>query len=127
VQQAALSSDKHARANAGEFLDALLTRRDQQRLRALLRLVTEDLPAADRVARAAGYLPLAAPRAHRDAVMALVEDSDVTVAGLAAAYAASLDDAKLREAAVLARRRRPEVDARAYALFDVAAKEAGGG
>jgi hypothetical protein len=128
VQQAALSSDKHARANAGEFLDALLTRRDQQRLRALLRLVTEDLNAADRVARAADQLPSAAPRSHRDAVMALVEDKDVTVAGLAASYAALLDDAKLREAAALARRQRPEVEARAHELFDVAAvKEARGG
>src|ERR1019366_1833430 len=52
VQIACLSDDLHSRANAGEFLDALLVRRDQQRLRALLRLISDSLsPAAARRSR----------------------------------------------------------------------------
>lgn len=53
VHRALVSSDKHARANAGEFLDTLLRRRDELMLRELLRIVADDSPELARTARAA--------------------------------------------------------------------------
>ena len=53
VRLACLSDDPYTRANAGELLDALLRHRDQEQLRALLRLITEDLSLPERAARAA--------------------------------------------------------------------------
>src|SRR4029077_13072653 len=47
VYAAALSRDPRARANAGEFLDALFVRRDQRPLRALLRIVVDEATDAE--------------------------------------------------------------------------------
>ena len=79
----ALSQDRYMRANAGEFLDALLRRRDQQQLRELLRLVVDDLPSRERIARARTVVPLG-PEATRDQwLVRLARDPDPTVASLA--------------------------------------------
>ena len=64
------------RANAGELLDALMRHRDQQPLRALLRLITEDLPPSERAAR-----PM--PGGRAEALSALMHDHDPVVARLA--------------------------------------------
>jgi HEAT repeat protein len=84
VRLACLSSDAYVRANAGELLDALLRRRDQQPLRALLRLVTDDLSTAERIERAGGLLPHRLPRTRDEAFATLLRDRDPTVAALAA-------------------------------------------
>src|SRR5262249_17850639 len=52
VYTAATSRDRRARSNAGEFLDTLLAGRAQRELRALCRLVVDDLTPAERVGRA---------------------------------------------------------------------------
>lgn len=99
VHMAALSSDKRARANAGEFLDTLLTRRHERTLRALLRIVTDDLEPADRVGRATSLVEHSAPSTYESAVVALSADRDVYVSRIACEHArASGDDALFSEA-----------------------------
>ncbi len=116
VHAAALSEDKRARANAGEFLDALLVRPDQRALRALLRLALEDAPAAQRVAEAAPLVG-AAPRDADAALVALVEDHDEAVAALAAHHAATLGRPDLTRKIDLAKRGRPRVAEQSARLF----------
>jgi hypothetical protein len=83
VRMACLSDDPYLRANAGELLDALLRRRDQQHLRELLQLLTADLPRNERVARAARLAPQRMAHAREDALAALARDRDPILAGLA--------------------------------------------
>jgi hypothetical protein len=118
VHVAALSNDKRARANAGEFLDTLLTRRDQELLRSLLRLVTDDLEPSERVTRAASYLERPAPHTRHEALIALVEDPDVTVASIASVHALALGDAPLKAAAARAAKEREAVDRGAARFLD---------
>jgi hypothetical protein len=87
VRLASLSGDPYTRANAGELLDALMRRRDQQPLRMLLRLVTEDLPSAERAARAAPLVGRPVPAGRDEALSTLMRDHDPVLAGLAAACA----------------------------------------
>ncbi|HEX8791058.1 MAG TPA: MFS transporter [Polyangiaceae bacterium] len=75
------SGDAYARATAAELLDTLLRRRDQQGLRALFRLATDDLPVDERVERARSLVPLMA-RSRDEAVEALVRSRDVMLAAL---------------------------------------------
>jgi len=88
VRLACLSGDPYTRANAGELLDALLRHRDQQSLRALLRLVTEDLPPSERASRAASLVGHAMPGSREEALDILGRDHDAILARLAAACAA---------------------------------------
>lgn len=89
VHTAAITGDEASRATATEFLDALLAPRRRgptdDGVRGLLRLVTEDLPNAERVARAAqltnGQLKTLD---LLGAVRALLEDHDSTMVALAA-------------------------------------------
>jgi AAA family ATP:ADP antiporter len=83
LRQACLSEDVYLRGNARELLDALLRRRDQQTLRMLLRLVTDDLPAAESIARAATLVPRGLPRTRDDALRALMVHRDPTLSALA--------------------------------------------
>jgi ATP:ADP antiporter, AAA family len=106
VHAAALSSDKRARANAAEFLDALLVRGDQRTLRALLRLVLEDAPVAQRLEEAAAYVGVI-PKDADEALIALVEDHDEAVAALAARHAASLGRPELMKKIDRAKSSRP--------------------
>ncbi len=116
VQIACLSDDLQARANAGELLDALLTRRDQQRLRALLRLVSDNLSPAERVRRAGPVLgPI--PHTHDEALGGLVDGPNATLAALAAQHAVATGGASL-VVATEARARRPQVDVVASRLFE---------
>jgi len=123
VYLACLSGDAYARANAGEFLDALLSRGRQQPIRALLRLITDDLPAAERVSRAAAILPSLEVRSREAALAALVRDADVTVATLAGIVALEVGTAALRAAVAEARRNRPELDVSAGRLLDEVVSE----
>jgi hypothetical protein len=117
VHRAALSDDARARANAGEFLDALLARRDQQPLRQLLRIVVDQGTDADRVARAAaGGMVL--PRTRTAALRMLIEDRDDAMAALAAQHAVAVDrDGELRQAVAHASEQRPSLRAMLEYLF----------
>jgi AAA family ATP:ADP antiporter len=90
VHFAVLSKDARLRANAGEFIEEVLFRRDREPMLALFRLVTDDIDAEDRVRRSALLLPEAAPRSHEGTVVALMEDPDATVASLARVHALAL-------------------------------------
>jgi AAA family ATP:ADP antiporter len=75
------SKDPYARANAAELIDALLRHRDQQRLKALFRLATDDLNLGDRVERArALVVPL--PRTRAEGLDALVSGDDTMLVAL---------------------------------------------
>jgi AAA family ATP:ADP antiporter len=88
VQIATQSRDSRARANAGEFLDALLRRRDQRPLRELLLVVADDLSIVDRVARGSALLHTRPPVTREAAVALLIDDADTTLAALASLHAA---------------------------------------
>ncbi len=95
VQLAALSDDSRARANAGEFLDALLRKRDQRALRELLLVVADDLSVPERAARGTALLHgapgfSAPPESAEQAVATLLTDSDAALASLASLHAATL-------------------------------------
>lgn len=109
VYLAAVSGDKRARAHAAEFLDTLLARRDQQPLRALLFLVTEELPVNERAARASEWLSTTPPNDHDEALLALIAEPDMTVASLAGFYATAIGDDSLRLAVARARDERPSL------------------
>ena len=87
---AGLSEDRRARANAAEFLDTLLRRRDQRGLRDLLRIVTDDLSASERVRRARPLLPHPPPETFDEALARLIEDGDAALASLAELHLAAL-------------------------------------
>jgi len=90
VLVASRSADRRTRANAAEFLDVLLTGRDERPLRTLLRLATDDLSPGVKVERAAqvhGLTP--APRGRGAALEILVRDADATLAALAQLHAAT--------------------------------------
>jgi AAA family ATP:ADP antiporter len=117
VHTAALSHDARERANAGEFLDALLARRDQQPLRALLRIVVDQATDAERVARAAADGRRLA-RTPTAALRMLIEDDDDALAALAAQHALAVEgDRELREAVMHASERRPSMGAMLERLF----------
>jgi|CZKU01.1.fsa_nt_gi AAA family ATP:ADP antiporter len=78
---ASRSDDPYARANAAELLDAFLRRRDQQRLRALFRLATDDLAPAERVERARSAVPRVA-QTREEAVAALLGGQDAMLVAL---------------------------------------------
>jgi AAA family ATP:ADP antiporter len=116
VYLACLSNDRRARANASEFLDALLRRRDQQALRELVRVVSDDLPREEQARRAADLLGFSAPRTREEAVRAAVADPDIKLATLAALYAVAMGDEWLETALEL----RPALATAARDLFQEA-------
>jgi hypothetical protein len=128
VHNAALSSKRRDRASAGEFLDVLLARRDQQALRELLRVVVDEASDAERIRRAAasGY---ALALTQEEALAKLIDDRDDALAALAAHRALSLEDAGLHAAVVRAGEHRPSLRAMSEHLFGPlpAAIEAVGG
>jgi hypothetical protein len=83
VRIASFSNDADARGNAGELLDTLLRRRDQDSLRALFRIVADDMPVEERLRRVAPILGGHAPSSRGEALAELSRDADPTVAELA--------------------------------------------
>ncbi len=116
VHIAATSSDKRARANASEFLDTLLTRKHERRLRAILRIIIDDAAGADRVERAAAFLPAPAPPDHRAAIVELSRDRDAILSAIALDHARAFGDPQLVERSASARGTRAEVDPATRAL-----------
>jgi len=116
VHNAARSMDRTLRANAGEFLDVLLTRHDQQRLRRLLRIVVDDASDVDRVRWAREELP-GLPTTHAEVLMKLLDDNDEVLVALAARHALALNDQGLRGAVLRLRKRSPSFDATSQMLF----------
>ena len=99
VLAASRSADRRTRANAAEFVDALLRDRDERPLSALLRLAIDNLTAAMKAERGSqvhGVAP--APRGREAALEILVRDADATVAALAQLHAAARAGAAARVA-----------------------------
>jgi AAA family ATP:ADP antiporter len=116
VHTAAMSSDRRARASAGEFLDVLLARRDQQPLRELLSVVVDEASDAERIRRAAAS-GRALALSQEQALAMLLDDRDDALAALAAHRALSLEDGALRAAVARAGERRPSLKAMSEHLF----------
>ncbi|MBL8743218.1 MAG: hypothetical protein JNK04_19040, partial [Myxococcales bacterium] len=112
VHSAVLSGDPADRANAAEFLDALLAPRRRRPpsddLRPLLRVLTEELPDDEAVERARSLVRIVVPEPS-DVLAALVEERDVTVASLAAVLASRSSLPDVVEAGSNATRRRPSI------------------
>jgi AAA family ATP:ADP antiporter len=83
LRLACRSKDPYTRANAGELLDALFHRNDEQPLRALLRVVTEDLPAREKAERAAPIVGRPVPKGRSEALADLERDRDPVLVRLA--------------------------------------------
>jgi HEAT repeat protein/MFS family permease len=117
VYLACLGSDKRARANASEFLDALLWRGEEKALRALIRILSDDLSPEAQANRAAAYLRLTPPRSHEEAVEVALADADIKVAALAALYATATGVDALTAAVRKAYERRPSLAPAARGLL----------
>jgi AAA family ATP:ADP antiporter len=117
VYVAVSSKDKRSRANAAEYLDALLRGREEQTLRELTRLTADDLGPAEQVARARFVLRSAPPRTREEAVRAAMADTDVMLATLASLYAVASGDPSLIDSARGEQLRRPVLGATAASVF----------
>jgi AAA family ATP:ADP antiporter len=117
VYLACIGIDKRARANASEFLDALLWRRDEKGLRPLIRVVSDDLSPQAQVNRSATYLGLTPPRSHEEAVQVALADADIKVAALAALYAGASGADGLAASVKKAYEKRPSLAPAARGLF----------
>jgi AAA family ATP:ADP antiporter len=118
VHAAVTTGNKRLRAQALEFLDALMLVAPRDRrtdldlallrddVRELLRLANDDMPDADRVARSSRFLAKT-PATHGEALAVLLEDRDETLATLAAFYSLELGTPELRERVSVAMARRP--------------------
>jgi ATP/ADP translocase/HEAT repeat protein len=117
VYIASMSSDKRTRANAYELLDTLLRRRDQERVRELVKLVADDLAPEEQVRRAALIVGFSPPRTREQAVQLALVDSDVKLAALAALHAIATGDEHLEESVRRAQEGRPELAETAHVVF----------
>jgi ATP:ADP antiporter, AAA family len=117
VYLACIGSDKRARANAAEFMDALLWRREERPLRVLVRIVSDDLSREAAVDLAAAHLGLIPPRTHQEAVQAALADADIKVAALAAMYAVATGADGLIASVHKAQERRPSLAPAARGIF----------
>jgi HEAT repeat protein len=104
--------DRRRRAHAAEFLDNLtLPSRGAQKggdaaTRELFRLVADDLPPRDRVARAVRFVPNR-PSTYDEAIAALLREKDESLVALAAYHALDLGRSDLRDKVEEAYRTRP--------------------
>ena len=89
LHDAYLSDDRAARANAAEVIGALLDRRDQGRLRQLLRILGEEPTEEEALERALPLLPARLPRPG-EALELLAGDRDAMLAGLARLQVAAM-------------------------------------
>jgi hypothetical protein len=83
-----VSGDAYLKANAVEFLDTLLPRRDEQDIRELLRVAADDLPLVERAGRIRHLIASPAPTTIDEALAVLMHDADPTMSTLAIAHAA---------------------------------------
>jgi AAA family ATP:ADP antiporter len=90
VQVASQSGDSRVRANAAEFLNTLLRRHTQRRLRELFLVIADDLTISERVARGSALLHTTPPATREAALARLVDDRDAVLAALATLHVASI-------------------------------------
>jgi hypothetical protein len=113
VYYALRQTDRRTRAYALEFLETLGGMRTSgelsERVRELLRIVTDDLPAADRLRRAA-HLITAVPSGPAEALRALMADEDEHLAAFAAYHALELGSLELEREVARAVRERPALN-----------------
>jgi hypothetical protein len=88
------TGERRLKATAAEFLDALTVRypvmgADQQISRELLRLLADDLPPGEQLARASGLVP-PPPASLEEALAALIREQDRALATIAAHHAMNL-------------------------------------
>lgn len=119
------SSDRRDRSNALEFLDALTSDALGSRAREtreLLKLVVDDLPPPEKLARAAAHVP-DPPATPEAALRALVHEEDASLAALAAFHAKELGLAHLVDEAARLARESPAFAEMAAAILGTSAPE----
>jgi hypothetical protein len=119
VQIASQSENSRSRANAGEFLDALLRRRDQRSLRELFLVVADNLAVPDRVARGSALLGTTPPTTREAAVATMIGDRDTTLAALASLHAAAVAGLSARVEIAAGLGQRAYVELSTLAALDV--------
>jgi hypothetical protein len=102
-----VSTDRRARGQAGEFLDALLYRGNERPLRELVRLLSDDLSPGEHVARAAALLGFDRHRSRADALRSLRADADAMIATFADLYTAATEGRSVDMEVPSIRQRRP--------------------
>ena len=100
------SADRRLRAQALEYLDALTLSAANSEIRTLLRLVADDLPDSDRIARAAAFVP-DPPKGYHPALSRLLRDADDAIASIAAYHALMLRTAGLTNDVLTVSEERP--------------------
>ncbi len=123
VSFAVSSTEKRVRAQALEYLDALTLDAAVPAIRDLLRIVVDDLSPAERVQRAAAFLP-APPRDAEAALSILLHENDSALANLAGYHALQLGLKTLRQSVITATEERP-VLASLRTLIDLTADLSG--
>lgn len=106
VAVAVQSSDRQLRAQALEYLDALTLNATVPEIRTLFRLIVDDLPAAERVARSSAFLP-DPPQGYHEALSRLLRDPDDALASIAAYHALMLRQEGLTSDVISLGRERP--------------------
>ena len=108
VSFAVRSSDRKLRAQALEYLDALTLDASVSGVRDLLRLIVDDLPDPERVARASAFLP-DPPTGYHEALSRLVRDPDDALASIAAYHALMLKASGLTSDIISVSEERPSL------------------
>lgn len=124
VRIAVNSTDRRAKANAAEFIDALLSKRGERTLRDLFRTVIDDVPERERAARATAWIR-DVPASRTGALERLMRDRDEVVALMAAYCALSLDDPALSSVVAGVRSERPSLAALGERFFGEPARTLG--
>ncbi len=106
VTLAVRSADRKLRGQALEYIDTLTLDATNAELRTLFRLVVDDLPDADRVARATAFIP-DPPRSYHRALSKLIRDPDDAIASLAAYHALMLRTSGLTSDVLTVSEQRP--------------------
>jgi AAA family ATP:ADP antiporter len=126
------SGDVRLRAQALEFVDALTAGQRPtatgREARDLLRIATDELPAAERVARARAFLPTP-PTTYEAALLIVLRESDETLATFGAYHALEVASDTFLSAVAELSRRRPELNVALPITMsnDVARRSARGG
>lgn len=107
VRSATRSPDRLRRSQAQEFLDALTLGARLPELRPLIRIAVDELDEAEKLTRAQDILGAARTMESTEALQALLQDADTSIAGLAAYHVLESGEPALREAAEITSRERP--------------------
>ncbi len=104
VAAASRSPDRRVRAQAQEFIDALMLGARKPENRQLMKLAIDELSESERLDRAAAYLP-DRPLDYREALVAIAHEADEGLARIAAFHACEMGGEFCQKARAVAQKR----------------------